>query len=144
MLRKITTLLAGGAALASALTTGQPSRTLGDVAPAKREASVAQPSFSAQDLWNLHEKFLKTFMSPQDAVEARKINSTLLAENVQGKIDITRTFDGRELNTEYLFGLFANLATSANEVTLLGVPTSYEVLNFVANQNVISSQVRYV
>lgn len=33
--------------------------------------------------------------------------SGLLAEDVQGRVDITRTFDGRELNTAYLFGLFA-------------------------------------
>ena len=82
-------------------------------------------------------------MSPQDAVEARKINSTLLAENVQGKIDVTRTFDGRELNTEYLFGLFANLAQS-NGISLLGVPQTYKVLNFVGQGNVVSSQIRYV
>ena len=144
MLRKFAVLLAGGAALASALTTGQPSRILQDVAPAKRQAAVAQPSFSTQDLYGLHKQFFDTFMNPQDATEAKKINSTLLAENVQGKIDVTRTFNGRELNTEYLFGLFANLATNANEISLLGVPISYEILNFVGNQNVVSSQVRYV
>ena len=36
-------------------------------------------------------------------------------------------FDGREINTEYLFGLFANLALSANDpnaFSLFGIPTA--------------------
>ena len=61
--------------------------------------------------------------------------SSLLAEDVQGRVDITRTFDGRELNTEYLFGLFANLATSAG-FSLLGVP---ETTHFAASQNIASA-----
>jgi len=46
---------------------------------------------------------------------------------VQGRIDVTRTFDGRELNTEYLFGLFANVAGDPNPFSLLRVPISYEI-----------------
>ena len=147
MLRSITCLLAGGAALASALAAGQPSRTLQDAAPApaKREAAVpaSKPSFSSQELYEIHKTFLDTFISPANAKEAKKINSTLLSEDVQGKIDVTRTFNGRELNTEYLFGLFANLASNPSAISLLGVPTSYEILNFVGSGNVASSQVRY-
>jgi hypothetical protein len=58
------------------------------------------------DLLNYQQKlawltrFLDAFMYPNNTVEASKINSTLFAENVQGQVDLTSTFDGRELNTE--------------------------------------------
>ena len=93
------------------------------------------------------------------------INSTLLAEDVQGRVDTTRNFDGREINTEYLFGLFANLATSSNgpnafslfglfanlatsgndpnAFSLLGIPTSYEITHFAASENIASASTRY-
>ena len=69
-----------------------------------------------------------------------------MAENIQGRVDITRTFDGRELNTEYLFGLFANLAASTNDTSafsLLGVPVGYEITHFAASQNIASASTRY-
>ena len=47
-------------------------------------------------------RFVDAFMYPNNTVEASKINSTLFAENVQGRVDLTSTFDGRELNTEVL------------------------------------------
>ncbi|KAL9076298.1 MAG: hypothetical protein Q9161_001014 [Pseudevernia consocians] len=93
------------------------------------------------------------------------INSTLLAEDVQGRVDTTRIFDGREINTEYLFGLFANLATSSNDpnafslfglfanlatsgndpnaFSLLGIPTSYEITHFAASENIASASTRF-
>ena len=54
-------------------------------------------------------------------------------------MDITRTFDGPELNTEYLFGLFAQLALNPNATTLLGVPLNYTIVHFTANQNIVSA-----
>ena len=54
-------------------------------------------------------------------------------------MDITRTFDGPELNTEYLFGLFAQLALNRNATTLLGVPLNYTIVHFTANQNIASA-----
>lgn len=102
-------------------------------------------NFTFNELWDLNKRFLDNFIYPADVKQAQAINSTLLAENVQGRIDITRTFNGRELNTEYLFGLFANLATSTpGAISLLGVPMSYEVLHFAANQNVASALTRSV
>ena len=47
-------------------------------------------------------RFVDAFMYPNNTAEASKINSTLFAENVQGRVDLTSTFDGRELNTEVL------------------------------------------
>jgi hypothetical protein len=72
-----------------------------------------------------------------------KIKS-LLAEDLQGRIDITRTFDGRELNTEYLFGLLANLAAEPNSISLLGVPISYEILHFPAKEYITSAATRFM
>lgn len=107
-------------------------------------AKPAQPSFTFSQLWDANKKFLDNFIYPADVNQAKAINSTILAEDVQGRIDITRTFNGRELNTEYLFGLFANLAAAApGSVTLLGVPLSYEILHFAANQNIASSLTRF-
>jgi hypothetical protein len=45
-------------------------------------------------------RFADAFMYPNNTIEAAKINSTLFAETVQGRVDLTSTFDGRELNTE--------------------------------------------
>ena len=46
--------------------------------------------------------FLEAFMYPNDTLQANSINSTIFAESVQGRVDLTNTFDGRELNTEVL------------------------------------------
>ncbi|KAL8790686.1 MAG: hypothetical protein Q9213_000534 [Squamulea squamosa] len=106
-------------------------------------SSPAQPNFTYHQLWDLNKKFLDAFIYPANVKEAKAINSTLLAEDVQGRVDITRTFDGRELNTEYLFGLFANLATAeTGAISLLGIPLSYEVLHFAASQNVVATLTR--
>ncbi|KAL9618502.1 MAG: hypothetical protein Q9204_008393 [Flavoplaca sp. TL-2023a] len=106
--------------------------------------SSLQPNFTYAQLWDLHTKFLDAFIYPANVKEARAINSTILAENVQGRVDVTRTFNGRELNTEYLFGLFANLASAeVGAISLLGLPLSYEVLHFAASQNVVAALTRF-
>lgn len=105
--------------------------------------SNVQPNFTYAQLWDLHKKFLDAFIYPANVKEARAINSTILAEDVQGRVDVTRTFNGRELNTEYLFGLFANLASAeAGAISLLGLPLNYEVLHFAASQNVVAALTR--
>ncbi|KAL9008736.1 MAG: hypothetical protein Q9173_006169 [Seirophora scorigena] len=112
--------------------------------PANASGSSQTPTFSFNQLWDLNLKFLDNFIYPADIVQARAINSTLLSEDILGRIDITRTFKGRELNTEYLFGLFANLASaSPGAISLLGIPLSYEIVQFAANQNIVSSVTRF-
>ncbi|KAF6219666.1 hypothetical protein HO133_004135 [Letharia lupina] len=101
-----------------------------------------EKNFTHNELFTLQKKFLDNFIAPNNTIQAKSINSSLLADNVQGRVDITRTFDGRELNTEYLFGLFANLATSTNDsnaFSLLGIPMSYEITHFAASQNIASA-----
>lgn len=106
-------------------------------------SASSQPNFTFDQLWAFHNHFLDNFIYPANIKVAKSINSTIFAENVQGRVDVTRTFEGRELNTEYLFGLFANLAAAKDgAITLLGVPLSYEVVHFAANMNVVSALTR--
>ncbi|KAH8651801.1 hypothetical protein BGZ60DRAFT_387813, partial [Tricladium varicosporioides] len=69
-----------------------------------------------------------------DVAQAKSINSTLLAEDIQRQIDITRTFDSRELNTKYLFGLFVNLVIDSNSISLIKVLILYKILYFTINK----------
>ena len=45
-------------------------------------------------------RFADAFMFPNNTIQAAAINSTLFSENIQGRVDLTDNFDGRELNTE--------------------------------------------
>ena len=96
------------------------------------------PNFTFDQLLNLTTTFFDTFIYPHNAAEAKKINSTLFADDVLGRVDVTRTFNGRELNTEYAFGLFSNIVLNPHSFTLLGVPIAYEVTKFTANANVVA------
>lgn len=100
------------------------------------------PHFSFNELYNLQIKLLDSYMYPNNTIQTKSINSSLLAPDVQGRTDITRTFEGAELNTEYIFGLFASLATNPNSLSLLGVPISYELLQFTANDYITSAATR--
>ncbi|CAC9889094.1 unnamed protein product, partial [Aureobasidium pullulans] len=64
-------------------------------------------------------------MYPNNIAQSLAINSTLLSDDVLGRVDATRDYAGRELNTEYLFGLFANIALNPDAFTLLGYPINY-------------------
>jgi hypothetical protein len=57
---------------------------------------------------------------------------------VQGRVSDTRNFIGRELNTEYIFGLFA----PSDSVSIIGRPGNFEILQFAANQNVAAASTR--
>ena len=59
---------------------------------------VADSNYQQKLSWFI--RFADAFMYPNNTAEASKINSTLFAENIQGRVDLTSTFDGRELNTE--------------------------------------------
>lgn len=140
-----TTSIAVAVATPSGGRSSETPRILQRQAGNQSSSSSLQPNFTHAQLWDLNTKFLDAFIYPANVKEAKAINSTILAEDVQGRVDITRTFNGRELNTEYLFGLFANLAAAdAGAISLLGIPLSYEVLHFAASQNVVAALTRYV
>ncbi|KAL5370646.1 hypothetical protein DPSP01_014736 [Paraphaeosphaeria sporulosa] len=96
------------------------------------------PNFGHEELWRLQNDFWARFLYPANVEEARSVNSTIFSDNVQGRVSDSRTFDGAELNTEYIFGLF----TPSSTFSLFGQPTSYEILHFAANQNIASSTTR--
>ncbi|KAF2141347.1 uncharacterized protein K452DRAFT_309122 [Aplosporella prunicola CBS 121167] len=100
--------------------------------------STGRANFTFDELYDLQSRFWDNFISPNNAIQAKSINSTLLAPDILGRVDATRTFDGQELNTEYLFGLFTDIETK-QAVNLLGFPLSYEIVHFVGNQDIASA-----
>ncbi|KAJ0108897.1 hypothetical protein J7T55_005440 [Diaporthe amygdali] len=98
--------------------------------------SQAPANFTFDELYSLTTKFLDSYMYPNNSIQALSINSTLFSEDVIGRVDATRDFVGRELNTEYIFGLFSELAINPDAFSLLGTPMSYKITHFAANQNV--------
>ncbi|KAL1413587.1 hypothetical protein Q8F55_001362 [Vanrija albida] len=100
--------------------------------------AVAARSRSEFDNLRIIDNFSKQFLWPNSKKQADSINSTLLSENVHGTIDATTNFDGRELNTEYLFGLFGHLDTTGP--SFLGIPKNFTVnALLVENDNVAAS-----
>jgi len=95
------------------------------------------PCFSFDTLYNLHKRFYDNFIFPNNLAQQRAINSSLIAPNCLGRVDLSRDFVGQELNTEYLFGLFGQIANN-NSISLLGVPYDYNITHFTANQNIAS------
>jgi hypothetical protein len=98
-----------------------------------------QPHFTFNQLYSLTERFWDNFVFPANVNQSRSINSNLFAEDVIGRVDATRTFYGRELNTEYIFGSFGNLALNPSILSLFGVPLSHQLVHFAATQNIASA-----
>lgn len=106
---------------------------------ARRSYGETRANFTLDELWKLQNRFWDNFVN-NNTEQAASINSTLIAPDCLGRVDATRTFDGQELNTEYLFGLFANLKNiNTTATTLLGVPVSYDIVHFAANQDIATA-----
>jgi len=97
--------------------------------PTSKEA-CQQPDFNANELFNLTERFITSLIYPANVVQAKSLNSTLLAEDVIGRVDITGLFPGRELSTEYLYGLFANFTPTPDSFNFLGTSISTNLVRF--------------
>ncbi|KAF2679928.1 hypothetical protein K458DRAFT_393491 [Lentithecium fluviatile CBS 122367] len=101
--------------------------------------SSETPNFGYEELYKLQTDFYNRFQYPNNIKEAESINSTVFSEDVQGRVSDTRNFVGRELNTEYIFGLF----TPSDSLTIIGRPVGpYEIIQFAANQNIASATTR--
>jgi hypothetical protein len=96
------------------------------------------PCYTYNELYNFQINLLNNYMYPYNILQAKAINSTYLAPDVLGRVDVTTTISGQELNTEYLYGLFANLAENPQAISLLGFPVSYTLTHFTARRNVVS------
>jgi hypothetical protein len=55
---------------------------------------INQPHYTFNKLYNLQVKFFDNFIYPADITQAKSINLTLLTKDVQGRINVIRTFDG--------------------------------------------------
>jgi hypothetical protein len=69
--------------LVASKTTSKPTHTAAPIINDK-------PHFTYGELYKLLTKFWDNFLYPADVTQAKAINSTILAENVQGRMDATR------------------------------------------------------
>ncbi|KAL4789692.1 hypothetical protein BDV19DRAFT_20664 [Aspergillus venezuelensis] len=97
--------------------------------------AAALADFTFDELWVLQNTLWDNFLYPANLQQINATDTSVFAENVQGRVDITRTFDGRELNNEYIFGLFSD----PSHLSLVGIPISYNITQFAANQNITSA-----
>ncbi|KAF2653470.1 hypothetical protein K491DRAFT_680450 [Lophiostoma macrostomum CBS 122681] len=108
------------------------------IAPIAPRDDTATPNFGYNELYELQTTFWQKFQYPNSLIEAQSINSTVFSEDVQGRVSDTRDFLGRELNTEYIFGLFGG----ANGFSIVGVPGAFEIVQFSAQQNIAAASTR--
>ncbi|GAA5988555.1 hypothetical protein JCM11641_004602 [Rhodosporidiobolus odoratus] len=81
------------------------------------------------------QKFQDEFVNPAETV--KKGHSDSLADDCIGRVDITTTFEGQELNTEYLFGLFQGIRDEGNTTSILGFPSSQEIQSLIVEPPVV-------
>ncbi|KAF2729311.1 hypothetical protein EJ04DRAFT_447514 [Polyplosphaeria fusca] len=112
--------------------------TLLSVNPRQAASGQSTPNLGYDKLLELQKMFWNRFEYPNNIKEAEAINSTIFSDDVQGRVSDTRNFEGRELNTEYIFGLF----TPTDATGIIGRPGDWEILQFVANQNIASASTR--
>ncbi|ODO07179.1 hypothetical protein L198_00758 [Cryptococcus wingfieldii CBS 7118] len=89
-------------------------------------------------------QFATAFLSPNNIEVVRSINSTLFAEDVTGTADLSTNFDGRELSTEYLFGLFVNNAEESDDPSPFGIPISYNVTSLLVQHEFIAASIKFM
>ncbi|WVF70462.1 hypothetical protein IAT40_005252 [Kwoniella sp. CBS 6097] len=87
------------------------------------------------------KEFADSYLAPRNVHVARSINSTLFAEDVKGTTDLSTNFDGRELSTEYLFGLFVNTAEDPKDPSPFGSPMSYNVTALLVQHMMVSTSI---
>lgn len=92
-----------------------------------------------EELLTYYQRFWDAFLFPGGLTQLKAVNSSLLAEDVIGRVDVTRTYIGRELNTEYLFGSFSDNTFHPEVTTLLGAPLSHQTTRFATQGYLLSS-----
>lgn len=88
-------------------------------------AAMQVHALNSFDALRITKEFADHYLAPNNVEVANSVNSSLFAENVKGRVDPTTNFDGRELGTEYVFGLFVHL--NPKEPHPFGSPISYNV-----------------
>ncbi|KAF7340314.1 hypothetical protein MVEN_01950500 [Mycena venus] len=104
-------------------------------------STLAAPTL--QQMLGFLQQFNEDFSYPRNVEVAKSINYTGFSEDIVGRVDVTETFIGQELNTEYIFGLFAGIATGSNASTpLLGVPVNGTLVDLVIENNLMIATTR--
>ncbi|BGP12390.1 hypothetical protein JCM10213_002005 [Rhodosporidiobolus nylandii] len=80
------------------------------------------------------QKFQDEFVNPTSVIE--KGRSESLADDCVGRVDVTTTFEGQELNTEYLFGLFSGVRNE-NSTSIIGYPASQTIQALVVEPPIV-------
>ncbi|KAL2859316.1 hypothetical protein BJX68DRAFT_261755 [Aspergillus pseudodeflectus] len=96
---------------------------------------AATAAFTFDELFLMQNSLWDHFLYPANLQQINATDTSVFAEDVQGRVDITRTFNGRELNNEYIFGLFSD----PEHLSLVGVPITYKITQFAANDNIASA-----
>ena len=104
---------------------------------------AVNPVFSVEEMYKMTRDFLDSFIFPENQKQVNAVNSTMFSEQVFGRVDATRNFIGRELNTEYIYGVFSNIIDNPNPAffTLLGSPVRYQLAHWAGAGNVVSFSV---
>ncbi|KAK8865951.1 hypothetical protein IAR55_001100 [Kwoniella newhampshirensis] len=106
-------------------------------------ASISSLALSEYEALSVLKDFADSFLAPNNARIAHSINSTLFAPDVKGTADVSTNFDGRELSTEYLFGLFVNTAADPTDPSIFGTPIAYNVTALVVEHQTISTSIKF-
>ncbi|WWD09740.1 hypothetical protein V865_007868 [Kwoniella europaea PYCC6329] len=106
-------------------------------------ALLINGEITSKEAMDIVINFLDSYLYPKNAEVAASVNSTLFAEDVKGTVDVSTNFDGRELATEYLFGLFVNLAKDPTEPSPIGNPIGYEIHAAIAHGNTVFVGVKF-
>ncbi|WWC60716.1 uncharacterized protein I303_103292 [Kwoniella dejecticola CBS 10117] len=118
-------------------------RTLLAVASLALSGMMASAAITSEQAMKAVINFADNYLAPRNAEVAASINSTLFAEDVRGSVDVSTDFDGRELATEYLFGLFVNLAKYPDEPSPIGNPINYTLSTAVAQGNTVAAGFKF-
>ncbi|KAJ3024365.1 hypothetical protein HKX48_000041 [Thoreauomyces humboldtii] len=86
-------------------------------------------------------RFWDSFMYPKNReVVTSHDPDHILSADIKGSVDITRNFNGSELNVEYLFGTFAGFI-DPTQFAFVPRPKNYTVVAFATTKNTASTSV---
>jgi hypothetical protein len=101
-------------------------------------SATKQPHFTFDELYNKTFEFTSSLMFPANLAQVSLVNSTFFSDDIVGRIDDAGVFAGRELNTEYNYGIFSNIMPVPDYVSLVGMPLAFNITHFAANDNIVS------
>ncbi|GAA5950619.1 hypothetical protein JCM21900_002528 [Sporobolomyces salmonicolor] len=101
------------------------------VASARCAVGLGQP----REYLDALKQFQDGWVNPAATVE--KGCSDILADDIVGRVDVTTTFEGNELNVKYFFGFFGEIRKDNNTTSIIGYPASQEVQALVVEPPIV-------